>query len=111
MASPSNLKKAQQYIDSNKFFMISKSWCPDCHYTYKIWNKYGVSSKVEVLELDKLQDQKAAIELEKAFTEISGRKWVPTIWFNGKKFGTEQDLKRFESEDKTEQIFKNEGLL
>ncbi len=111
MVSANDLKKAQAFIDSNKYFMISKSWCPDCVYAENIWKKYGVSSKVEILELDKLADQKEALELEKAFTEIAGRKWVPTIWFNGSRFGTEQDLKRLESEDATEKEFKNAGLL
>lgn len=102
--------KAQAYIDKNKFFMISKSWCPDCHYAEAIFKKYGVLSKVEILELDKI-DPKQAAELEKAFTAIAGRKWVPTIWFNGETFGTEQTLKQFESLDKTEEEFKKAGLL
>jgi len=111
MASQAYLKRAQAFIDKNRFFMISKSWCPDCVYTENIWKKYGVSSKVEILELDKMPDQKDAAELEKAFTEIAGRKWVPTIWFNGSRFGTEQDLKRLESQDATEKEFKSAGLL
>lgn len=102
--------KALEYISSNKYFMISKSWCPDCHYAEAIWKKYGVSDKVTILELDKI-DPKEAEALEKAFTEISGRKWVPTIWFNGERFGTEQDLKKLESLDQTEEEFKKAGLL
>ncbi|CEP22405.1 GRX8 [Cyberlindnera jadinii] len=103
--------KAIDYVKSNRFFMISKSWCPDCHYAQAIWKKYGVSSKVTVLELDKLEDQKKATELEKEFTALSGRKWVPTIWFNGEVFGTEQTLKQLESLDQTEEVFKKAGLL
>jgi glutaredoxin 3 len=103
-------KKALEYITKNRFFMISKSWCPDCHYAEAIWKKYGVSDKVEILELDKM-DPKEANELEKSFTAIAGRKWVPTIWFNGERFGTEQTLKELESLDKTEEEFKKAGLL
>jgi glutaredoxin 3 len=103
-------KKALEYIMNNRFFMISKSWCPDCHYAEAIWKKYGVSDKVEILELDKM-DPKEANELEKAFTAIAGRKWVPTIWFDGERFGTEQTLKELESLDKTEEEFKKAGLL
>lgn len=103
--------KATDYLKNNRFFMISKSWCPDCHYAQAIWKKYGVSSKVTVLELDKLEDQKKATELEKEFTALSGRKWVPTIWFNGEVFGTEQTLKQLESLDQTEEVFKKAGLL
>ncbi|KAH3666423.1 hypothetical protein WICMUC_005691 [Wickerhamomyces mucosus] len=111
MASVTYLKKAQAYIDNNQYFAISKSWCPDCHYLVAILKKYGVLNKFEILELDKLKDQKEAFELEKAFTQLSGRKWVPTIWANGKYFGTEQDLKKYESLDQTEEIFKKNGLL
>lgn len=91
--------------------MLSKSWCPDCHYVYKVWNTYGVKSKVYILELDKMDDQTEAQKLEEAFTEISGRKWVPTIFFNGKKFGTEQDLKALDKDGKLEDQFKAVGLL
>lgn len=108
--SSSQVSKAQKYIDANKFFMLSKSWCPDCHYVQAILKKYKIESKVTVLELDKMEPKEAE-ELEKGFTAISGRKWVPTIWFNGKVFGTEQTLKEMESLDKTEKVFKEAGLL
>ena len=78
--------------------MLSKSWCPDCHYTYEIWNQYNVKEKIYIIELDKFEDQNEAEELEKAFTEIAGRKWVPTIFFHGKILGTEEDLKRWTKE-------------
>ncbi|GME99296.1 hypothetical protein B5S28_g3763 [[Candida] boidinii] len=102
--------KAEELVSKNKYLMLSKSWCPDCHYAIAVFKKYGVLNKVELVELDKM-DPKAAFELEKEFTAISGRKWVPTIFFNGKKFGTEQDLAKLESLDSTEKAFKEAGLL
>lgn len=111
MASQKYLQKAQDLINTHPYLMLSKSWCPDCHYTYRIWDRFHVADKVHIIELDKFPDQKEATELEKAFTEIAGRKWVPTMFFNGKRFGTEADLKRWDSEDKLEEIFKQEKLI
>lgn len=111
MASQKYVQKAENLIKANPYLMISKSWCPDCHYTYKVWEKYNVKNKIHIIEFDKFEDQKEALELEKAFTEIAGRKWVPTIFFNGELLGTEQDLKRWESEDKLEAIFKSAKLI
>ncbi|KAG7192775.1 uncharacterized protein KQ657_001558 [Scheffersomyces spartinae] len=105
------LSQAQKYIDENPYFMLSKSWCPDCHYTYKVWEQYGVVSKVKVLELDKLSDQKEAAQLEAAFTQLAGLKWVPTIWFNGKRLGTEADLKRWDQEGSLTKIFTESKLI
>ncbi|CDK24763.1 unnamed protein product [Kuraishia capsulata CBS 1993] len=103
-------EKAHSLISQHQFLMLSKSWCPDCHYAIAIFKKYGVLDKVHILELDKLEESEAS-QLEKAFTQISGRKWVPTIFANGEKFGTEEDLKRLESYDSTEEEFRKIGLL
>lgn len=109
--SAASIKRATQLIEENQFLMLSKSWCPDCHYTYSIWKKYGVFDKIKIIELDKFENQKEALDLELAFTKISGRKWVPTIFFNKQRFGTEEDLKKLESLDQTEQVFRKAGLL
>ncbi|ODQ82967.1 hypothetical protein BABINDRAFT_5851 [Babjeviella inositovora NRRL Y-12698] len=111
MASQESLNKVKTLIADNPFLMLSKSWCPDCHYTYKIWDEFGVRDKVHIIELDKFADQTEAAELEKAFTEVSGRKWVPTIWFNGERFGTEQDLKQLEKTGELESAFKSAKLI
>lgn len=103
-------KSAEQYIQEHTYLMSSKSWCPDCHYAKAVFKKYGVLDKVYTIELDKLDPKEAAV-LEKQFTAISGRKWVPTIFFNGKVFGTEETLKKLESTDATESAFKAAGLL
>ncbi|ODV83777.1 hypothetical protein CANARDRAFT_29761 [[Candida] arabinofermentans NRRL YB-2248] len=102
--------QAQKLINENKYLMLSKSWCPDCHYAIAIFKKYKVADKIKLIELDKMAPQEA-LALEKEFTAISGRKWVPTIFFNGENFGTEGTLKQLESLDSTEQAFKKAGLL
>lgn len=111
MASAEYLDKANQLIGQHPYLMLSKSWCPDCHYTYKVWEDYGVKDKVHVIELDKFEDQQEAAKLEAAFTEIAGRKWVPTIFFNGQRLGTEEDLKKWKQEGKLDAIFKEAKLI
>lgn len=103
--------RVQQYLTTNKAFMLSMSWCPDCQYADGIWAKYGVADKVTVLELDKMEDQEAAKELQDAFFATVDRRWFPTIWFNGAKFGDEATLKELEKEGKTEEALKKAGLL
>lgn len=70
-----------------------------------------MEDKVHIIEFDKFEDQKEAIELEKAFTEIAGRKWVPTLFFNQERFGTEADLKDLRKQGLLEERFREEGLL
>lgn len=111
MAAQKYLDTANKLIQQYPYLMLSKSWCPDCHYTYRIWDEYKVKDKVHIIELDKYENQSEAQELEKAFTQIAGRKWVPTIFFNGKRLGTEEDLKKWRSEDKLDQIFKDAKLI
>ncbi|ODV62575.1 glutathione-disulfide reductase GRX8 ASCRUDRAFT_69366 [Ascoidea rubescens DSM 1968] len=104
-------KAANKFIADNKYFMISKSWCPDCHYAYRIWEKYKVSDKFFILELDKISNKDQAINLEKAFTKIIGQKWVPSIFFNGLYFGNEQTLKKLEQDGLLKQRFIEVGLI
>ncbi|KAH3674527.1 hypothetical protein WICPIJ_009540 [Wickerhamomyces pijperi] len=103
-ASIEYLAKAKQYISANPFFFISKSWCPDCHYLERTLVQNNLRSKFVVLELDKLADQNEARQLELAFTEIAGRKWVPTIWKNGEVWGTERDVKDLERQGGSEKV-------
>ena len=101
---------AVDLIKQNKYLMLSKSWCPDCHYAIRVLQKYNVINKVKLIELDKMNSNEA-LKLEKEFTEISGRKWVPSLFFNGKFWGNESDLNKLESTDSTEKVFKEVGLL
>lgn len=104
------MSSAAAIVKNHQFVMLSKSWCPDCHYAIAVFNKYKVLPKVHLVELDKMNPNEA-LKLEKEFTALSGRKWVPSIFFNGKFWGNEADLSKLESTDKTEQVFKSEGLI
>lgn len=105
------LAKAKQILQDHPFVMLSKLWCPDCVYANNVWSSYGVTEKIHLIELDKFPDQEEAAKLEAAFTEISGRKWVPTIFFHGKKLGTEQDLKNWSADGTLDSVFKENQLI
>lgn len=111
MSDQEYYQKASDLIKTHPYLMLSKSWCPDCQYALQVWEKYGVSDKVHVIELDKLKDQKESQKLEEAFNQIYGRKWVPIIFFNGSKFGTEEDLKSWEEDGTLSKVFKNAKLI
>lgn len=104
------LARAKDLVSKYDYIMFSKTWCKDCVYTYGIWDKYNVRAKVHIVELDKFEDQQDAANLEAGVTELAGRKWVPTIFFKGDRYD-EQDLKNWEAEGKTEEIFKKYSLL
>lgn len=102
--------KAKQLIADNKYLMLSKSWCPDCHYTYAVFDKFGIKDKVHIIELDKFEDQTEADNLQAGFTEVVGRKWVPSIFFNGE-FFDESDLKKWAGSNELEEIFKKHSII
>lgn len=114
MNTTTNMEKecnARLLINAHRYLMISKSWCPDCHYVYNIWDSFGLRDKVHIIELDKFEDQNEAVRLEAKFTAISGRKWVPTIFFNGRMLGTEADLKAWQLDGTLKQRFISEGII
>lgn len=111
MVEQTYLDKVKKIIAEHPFVMLSKSWCPDCHYTYGIWERYGVMSKIHIIELDKFEDQENAMHLERAFTEFAGRKWVPSLFFNGEFIGTEKDLKDWDEQGRLDEVFKKSGLI
>lgn len=103
--------KANNLIAEHPYLMLSKSWCPDCHYVYNLFQNLGIYDKLHIIELDKFQDQQDATALETAFTEIVGKKWVPLLFFKGKYWGNEQDLKQLREQGQLEAEFKELGLL
>lgn len=105
------LTKASALISDHQYLMLSKSWCKDCHYVDNVLQEFGVADKVHIIELDKFEDQNEATLLEEAFTQITGRKWVPSIFFNGKYLGTERDLKEWKDRGTLEDVFKREKIL
>lgn len=74
---------------------------------YKIWDKYGLSSLVYILELDKLELQDLASQLEQEFAALSGEKWVPTIFFSSAdKYKTDRHFREWEKSESTKEELK-----
>ncbi|KAI5950035.1 hypothetical protein CANMA_005389 [Candida margitis] len=114
MATPSSsdyINKVKTLISQHPYLMLSKSWCPDCHYVYNLFKQEGIYDKLYIIELDQLQDQDEATSLENAFTEIVGKKWVPSLFFQGRYWGNEQDLKNLRKQGELESEFKKLKLL
>lgn len=103
------MSSALELIKNHRFLMLSKSWCPDCHQAIRFFENYGVLPKVHVVELDKMEES-AATKLEAEFTAISGRKWVPSLFFNGSFWGNEETLAELEKKGGMDTAFTDAGL-
>lgn len=97
-------KLAAELVQKHPYFLLAKSWCPDVKYTIATLERVKKYHLFYTYELDKLADQKEAAEIEKAFTELAGRKWVPAIFINGQYWGNEQSLKKLEAEDRLDEF-------
>lgn len=105
------IEKAEKLIKQHKYLMTTLSYCPDVRTANAVWSKYGVLDKIQTVEFDTMKDRTEAIQLRKAFGQIAGRDWVPTIFFNGKRLGTEEDLVKWDQDGELKTILKREGLL
>lgn len=101
---------ALDIVKAHRFVLLAKSWCPDVKYASNVFKKYHVYDKLHVIELDKMPANEA-LKLEGEFTQLSGRKWVPSIFVDGKYWGNEVSLSQLESQEGTEKAFRAIGLL
>ncbi|KAH3683191.1 hypothetical protein WICPIJ_005836 [Wickerhamomyces pijperi] len=106
----SQSKKAQTYLTTHPYLIVSKSWCPGCKYTKKTLQTHKVLDKFHIIELDKMKDQKEADDLQKAFTAVSGRRSVPSIFIKGKLWGGDDQLKELESLERVESWLRGNGI-
>lgn len=103
--------EALSLIKKNRILMVSKSWCPDCHYILNIWEKYDIKELVHIIELDKLKDQEHASQLEQEFAILSGEKWVPTIFFNSPEtYKTDRHFRDWEKSESTKRELHKLGI-
>lgn len=105
------IEKAQSILRAHRFVQLTAGWCPDCVYANSIWKKYGVLDKVYLFDISKLPTREEGNAYRDAFHEISGIRWLPTIFVNGTKWGTEADLRRLDKEGKLVDELKKVGLL
>ena len=85
MSSASDFAKAE--IENNKVVIFSKSFCPFCKKTKKLFNKLGVEATI--YELNEMDD---GADIQDALLELSGQKTVPNVFINGKHVGGNDDV-------------------
>jgi glutaredoxin 3 len=72
----------QSEIDSSKVVAFSKSYCPYCLATKKLFKDLGVDAKV--IELDKRGDGDA---IQSELLKMTGQRTVPNTFINGQHLG------------------------
>ncbi|CAR22855.1 glutathione-disulfide reductase GRX8 [Lachancea thermotolerans CBS 6340] len=102
--------EAKQIIRSHKYVMLTANWCPDCVYANSIWRKYGVLNKVSQFEVGGY-DRDKLNKYRDAFAEVAGIRNLPTIFVDGKVWGTEAELHKFEREGTLLEELKKIGLI
>lgn len=73
----------QSEIDSSKVVVFSKSYCPYCLATKKLFKDMGVKD-VKVIELDQRGDGDA---IQSALLQMTGQRTVPNTFVNGQHLG------------------------
>lgn len=84
--------KARLLLEEHPNFVVSVTWCPDCHYAHKVWADLGITDQIHTVEFDKIADQEEANKLREGFIAIAGLKSYPTIFLGGKVFGGDKKL-------------------
>jgi glutaredoxin 3 len=74
----------QSEIDSSKVVVFSKSYCPYCLATKKLFKDLGVNKDVKVIELDKRSDGDA---IQSELLKMTGQRTVPNTFINGQHLG------------------------
>lgn len=72
-------KLVRNYIDQNKIFIATKSYCPYCRRVTTLLSDWKVN-EAKVLPLDL---ESNGSEIQAALTQLSGSRTVPSIWLNG----------------------------
>ncbi|CAN6674446.1 glutaredoxin-1 [Trichomonascus vanleenenianus] len=81
-----------QWINGNKVFVASKSYCPYCNRAKALLKELNVEAFI--VELDLREDGK---ELQDELEKISGQRTVPNIYINQKHIGGNAELQALHS--------------
>jgi glutaredoxin 3 len=80
MVSPTEFAKSE--IASNDVVVFSKTFCPYCTSTKKLFSDMNVNAKI--IELDKLDN---GADIQSALLDITGQRTVPNVFIKGKHLG------------------------
>ncbi|SMN22659.1 similar to Saccharomyces cerevisiae YLR364W GRX8 Glutaredoxin that employs a dithiol mechanism of catalysis [Maudiozyma saulgeensis] len=106
----SHVEEVKLLLEEHKFIQFSANWCPDCQYANRILNRYDVQEKVKIFEIGNMsKDEQESWRI--SFQQVTGSRNLPSIFVNGKLWGTEVELHRYEDSNQLEKEFKNIGLL
>jgi len=97
--------KMRDSITNNKVQIFSKSYCPFCKNTKKIFNEMKVDFHVD--ELDQMPDG-AAIQQE--LLKLTGQRTVPNVFINGKHLGGNDDTVGAKNSGKLVTMLKEAGV-
>jgi len=86
MMSSSPAEFAKGEIASADVVVFSKSFCPFCKKTKKLFSELKVETKV--IELDEMDN---GADIQAALVEISGQKTVPNVFVKGNHLGGNDD--------------------
>ncbi|SCV05909.1 LANO_0H17854g1_1 [Lachancea nothofagi CBS 11611] len=102
--------EVKQIIKSQKFVQLTANYCPDCVYANNIWQKFGVLNKILQFEIGGF-DRATQQKYRDAFEQVTGSRNLPTIFVDGKVWGTEHDLHKYERKGTLQAELKKIGLI
>jgi glutaredoxin 3 len=79
----------QNAIDTNPILIFSKSYCPYCANTKRLFQTLNLTPKV--YELDQMEN---GMELQRALETLTGQRTVPNVFVRGQHIGGNDDTVR-----------------
>ncbi|CDO92408.1 unnamed protein product [Kluyveromyces dobzhanskii CBS 2104] len=103
---------AREVVSSHRFVQLSAGWCPDCVYSNSIWKKYGVTDKIFNYDIAEVTNSRSEWnEIRDSFQKATGSRNLPTLYVDGKVWGTEAELHKFERNGTLKKELQKIGLL
>ena len=79
----------QGTVASADVVVFSKSWCPFCDKTKRVFR--GLEVDATIVELDQLDDGEA---IQADLAELTGQRTVPSVWIKGTHLGGNDDTQK-----------------
>lgn len=89
----------QKLIKENLVVVFSKTYCPYCANTKKLFAQLNVSPKI--IELDGIED---GSNIQRALLDLTGQRTVPNVFVRGNHIGGNDDTVRAKSTGELEKL-------
>mmetsp|Transcript_17689 Transcript_17689/g.27083 ORF Transcript_17689/g.27083 Transcript_17689/m.27083 type:complete len:149 (-) Transcript_17689:62-508(-) len=96
--APADLIKSE--IESNDIVIFSKSFCPFCSKTKRVFAEMERGDAV-IIELDKRPDGK---DIQSALLEMTGQRTVPNVFIKGQHLGGNDDTQQAKKSGKLQEM-------